>query len=299
VAVTVSKKDDPAPTKGLAHLKVVVRQLLDLWPGVLRRQLYLQAMGRSVELREALNQTYAAHVHNTLQTVLVVDLIREIGALVLDADSRSASVRRAVAGLRDGETLKELEQQYHIVQPIKGADEATAAAVHEITLKENLEQFDSIPELLKTIDKELLTGQTADTITTVRNKSIAHYDVAHDGKDWKMWRIEDAGLTYGQLDEYINVCTRAVNTLSSVVLSASFYFADLPGISKQQTDEYIGALTLGLNKQREIKEAERSSRLAELRAELANDCGASRVSGASTHRRGLWGRVLARWRRLL
>ena len=90
-----------APPKGLAHLKVVVRHLLDVWPGVLQRQTYMQAMGRRDELSKALNQTYAAHVHNTLQGVLVIDLIREVGALILDDDKRSASVRRAVAALRD------------------------------------------------------------------------------------------------------------------------------------------------------------------------------------------------------
>lgn len=26
-----------------------------------------------------------------------------------------------------------------------------------------------------------------------------HYDIARDGKDWKMWKLRDVGLTYAEL----------------------------------------------------------------------------------------------------
>jgi hypothetical protein len=233
----------------------------------LQRQLYVQAMGRSEELRKALEQTYAAHVHNTLQGVLVVDLIREVGALILDDNPRSASVRRAVAALRADETLRELEAEYRMIPPIDGADADATAAVHAMILQEKLQQLASIPALLAKIDAGILTGEPAATIATVRNKGIAHYDVTHDGKDWRMWRVEGAGLTYGQLDSYIDLCTHAVDKLSHVVLSTGFHFADLPRISQQQVDDYIGALALGLTKQREAHEAKLAQRRAELRLE--------------------------------
>ena len=59
-------------------------------------------MGRNDGLREALNADLCiAPMHNTVQTVLLLDLLREIGALVLDPNKKSASVASAMVALRD------------------------------------------------------------------------------------------------------------------------------------------------------------------------------------------------------
>jgi len=246
------------PTKGLAHLKVMARHILSMWPAVLRRQFYLQAMNGSRELREALAQTHAAHVHNALQTVLVVDLIREVGVLVLDNDPKSASVARAVAALGSESVLQELKADYSRFTFRPGTTEAVQRAIHDVLLKRGLEDLISLPAYLKTIEDEVLSNELAKTIRTVRNKAVAHNDVTHDGNDWKMWQIEGVGLTYGQLDEFIDACTRAIDRLSGIVLREAYAFGDLPGISRQYVDEYIEALVMGLNRQREIRAERRA-----------------------------------------
>src|ERR1700686_3044582 len=86
-----AKMRGAAPTPGdiLAQLKTIVKHLGYRWPATLHRQTYFHAMTRSEELADALRDTYAAYVHNTISATLVVDLIREIGASVLDRTSDS------------------------------------------------------------------------------------------------------------------------------------------------------------------------------------------------------------------
>lgn len=73
-------KRDP-PVKGLTYLKVIVRHQLNTWPAVVQRRDYLRAMSQSESLREAVRQTYGAHVHNALHAVLSFDLVRRSGRL--------------------------------------------------------------------------------------------------------------------------------------------------------------------------------------------------------------------------
>lgn len=82
----------------------------------------------SEQLHEAFGFSYAAHVHNAFQDLLLADLIIQIGALILDNDRGSASVARAVSALRDQEPLKELYAEYHVVSP--PADQNSSA--HDI-----------------------------------------------------------------------------------------------------------------------------------------------------------------------
>jgi hypothetical protein len=77
-------------TEKLARLKTIVKHIGDKWPTVLRRRTHMDEMGKSEGLRAGLEHTHSAHVHNELHVVLIVDLIREVGALVLDKNPRSA-----------------------------------------------------------------------------------------------------------------------------------------------------------------------------------------------------------------
>src|ERR1017187_6524261 len=117
----------PTPAQRLERLKVVVKHLSNTWPHVLQRQSCMQSLGRREDVHSALRDTYAAHITNMLQDVLVLDLLREIGALVLDPNSNSASVARAMSALRDPGVIAELRAEYEIVRPLGhiGGDELT------------------------------------------------------------------------------------------------------------------------------------------------------------------------------
>ena len=254
----------------LKRLKAIVEHIGDQWAAVLHRQTYFHAMTRNAELAEALSSTYAAHVHNTITDTFVIDLIREIGALVLDRDSNSASVAVAVQLLRDPLVLEELRKEYRIVLPSKwlsgqdvpedvrrGIDQES----QENQVVENLEAFNLRVAKLPEVDS-LLNAKISELLRTARNKSIAHYDVVRSGTDWKLWRIDEAGeLTYGKLDEYVDACTAAVDGLLHLVRRVAHDFDGTRHVAQDYADDYIGALMLGLQRKKVLQE-ERIAKLA-------------------------------------
>jgi hypothetical protein len=228
-------------------------------------------MGRSEELRGLLHETFAAHIHNELQDVLLLDLIREIGALVLDRDSRSGSVAAVSKDLRDPLVLEELKKDYLVAIPtnVYNANELdpalTAVALEMVEaadLERNLTEFACLRARLPEATR-VRRGATARLLATARNKAVAHYDVVRDGADWRMWRVGPLGLTYGQLDVYIDQCTSVIELLLLFVLRHSRSFTEQGEVSQRYVDEYLQALVIGLRQQRredEVRRAEMARR---------------------------------------
>jgi hypothetical protein len=255
-----------SPARRLARLKTVVKQLNDLWPDVLQRQLCLQALGGSAELHEALRQTYAAHVTNMLQNVLVIDLIRELGALVCDPNKGAASVTGALKALQDTAVLTELQAEYRVVPPLPRVDDAglsseDSAAINEAwraqELEINLERFAALRGEIDEIRTALAESKAGPLLWDARSKSAAHYEVVDDRGEWKMWNIEETGLTWGQINEFVELCTKAIDTLSLFVLHTSFSYQDSKEISGKNVDEFITALAAGLQSQKRDRERRR------------------------------------------
>jgi len=209
----------PTPAQRLERLKLIVKHLGDTWPHVLRRQLCLQALGRRDDLNAALSQTYAAHVTNMLQDVLVIDLLREIGALVLDADSRAASVARALSALRDPEAIAELRREYEIVRPLGhiGGDPMIDRQWEATERRDQLATFERLLNTELAVDAELIGSEVGRKLWQARSKGVAHYDVVREGNDWKLWQVEGTGLTWGQINDYVYTCTKAIDTLLLLV----------------------------------------------------------------------------------
>jgi hypothetical protein len=63
----------PTPAQRLERLKVIVKHLSNTWPHVLQRQSCMQSLGRREDVHSALRETYAAHITNMLQDVLVLE----------------------------------------------------------------------------------------------------------------------------------------------------------------------------------------------------------------------------------
>jgi hypothetical protein len=276
----------PTPAERLRKLKQIIEHVMDMWPVVLKRRTYMLAMGRSDALREALGQTHAAHVQNALQDVLLTDLIIQICALILDENSNSASVARALSALRDAHLRDELYAQYTIVPPVARIyedelDEHTRAEVaqrlREDELRRNLADFDELYAHLSWIESAVLTDEVAGKLLKLRNKAVAHYDLVREEADWKLWRIGGTGLTYGQLDTYIAKCTEAVDSLNRLVRRASYIFDELPTVAQKYVDEYVEALIVGLQAQKSA-EAERRAEMQRAMAVAGVEAGSREAS---------------------
>jgi hypothetical protein len=134
-------------------------------------------------------------------------------------------------------------------------------------LQSNLELFATLQPALVDIEQTVVKTDVAIAIQKARDKAIAHYDVVPVGDDFRMWPIEESGLTFAQLDAYVDACTAAVNTLSGLVglvLNSSVQFARTSATAKNDVNQYIAALVTGLDAQR----AEREKRRRERRQQL-------------------------------
>jgi hypothetical protein len=223
----------PTPAQRLERLKVIVQHLYDTWPHLLRRQLTLQSLGRTGALHRALEHTYTAHITNALQDVLVIDQLRELGALVLDKGRGSASVARAMSALRDSDVIAELRREYEVVRPLAhiGAEKLTPTERAEFDAhweqserREQLERFERFRQQLPDLDKELTQSEVGEKLWNARCKGVAHYNVVRSGEDWKLWGIEGTGLTWGEINTYVDKCSEAIEVLLALVQQTSFDF---------------------------------------------------------------------------
>lgn len=258
----VAAAPPPTSAQRLDRLKVIVQHLSDTWPDLLQRQRTLQALGGNKGLYDALGKSYAAHITNTLQGVLVIDLLREIGALVLDDNRGSASVARAMSALRDPEVIAELRREYEVVPPPGniGGDNLTVdqrallfAHWEEHERQEQLKRFEGFRAQLGTLDKELTESEVGEKLWTARNRGVAHYDVVRSGDDWSLWRVEGTGLTWGQINAYVDKCTEAIEVLLLCVRHTSFDFNLSKEHAQEYVDEFIDALVRGLKSQGQEK----------------------------------------------
>jgi hypothetical protein len=259
----------PTPAQRLERLKVIVEHLYDTWLHLLRRQLTMQSLGRNEDLHEALEQTYVTHITNTLQDVLVIDLLRELGALVLDDDHRSASIARAMAALRDPDVLAELRREHEVVRPLGHNDGEKLTPTQHAELDAHWEQLERRDQLarfeqwraeLAAIDTELTGSEIGEKLRQARNKGIAHYDMVRSGDDWKLWRVDGTGLTWGQINSYVGTCSKAIEALLALVRQTSFDFEGSKEVAQGYVDEFIDALVRGLRSQKQ-QQAEKQERL--------------------------------------
>lgn len=265
------KKSKASPVTELARLKVAVKHIGDRWPSALGRHACLREFGTNAQLHKLLSPSYAAHVHNMLEEVLLVDLIREIGACVLDEDPQTASVAVAVRRLRNPDLRELLEADYRVVTPttmlgLETLDDAERAEYENVfaerELARELEEFQRLKMRAAGIRKLVIASDVAKRIRKARNKSIAHYDIEPHGDEFRVWHIGQVRLTYGELDAYVAACTECIDTLSLLVRRTSFDFEDSVRIDRKRIAEYVDALCSGLRGHR-LTEKIRRLRLVE------------------------------------
>jgi hypothetical protein len=145
--------------------------------------------------------------------------------------------------LRDENVLAELQDSYREVPKparIRGSDElspeesaATVRSLQKWTTQKRLEECATLCGRLPEIEMTLVKSSTAAAISLARKKAVAHYDLRREGGDWRVWRIGDVGLTYGQLVGYIEESTSAIHSLYRLVLRCNHDFASTRGVAER------------------------------------------------------------------
>lgn len=116
------------------------------------------------------------------------DLVRAVGALILDRRKNTASLYRAVGWLRKPIVLELLRSKvYGTTLHVKRIDaEDIDAVLERIHCTEFDATFNHVPAQLGGIETEILAAPVANIIENIRNKTVAHSAVEHDGSDWKL-----------------------------------------------------------------------------------------------------------------
>lgn len=239
-------------TADVGRVRTIVSHLVGSWCAVLRQLQYIETIGDTQPLVAALENTWAAHVHNALGAVLIMDLIRAAGAVILDRRSDVASLARAVALLERDITLRALVKEQTEVKPGRYMDEATAESLSKGLMKHHAQGYykDARADLAW-IKDHVLNTDIAVTVEMVRHMAVAHNAIVFDGARWQLWRVEQSGLTYGQLDIFIGASTEAIVRLGHLVLHQAHAFDVEREHAQRWATEYAEALTLGLQQRPE------------------------------------------------
>jgi hypothetical protein len=253
--MNTSVPQPPTPQQLYDGLRATVDEIGRAWIVVLQRHEYMLEMGRNDALRDALQESYAAHVHNSIQDVFLLDQFRELGALVFDDDSRSPSLRKAFGRLRSPGVLDLLHAEYRkpigaVIYTDGNADPAITALAREAIERADIErgerEYQKLLSEIPAAEATIFEAPQANRILTARNKGVAHYEIVPDGAGWRTWRIGDTRLTYGELSEFVDHCSAAVEKLMLFVLRRNADMAGFRAVAAGYAANYVKALTNGM-----------------------------------------------------
>ena len=196
-----------------------------------------------------------------------MDLVRDLGAVILDSRREAMSLRRVIQYLTDARIRNELLTAYRVIPPLP------RSYGEELQPDEQLEgksiacgangnsgaprEFDQLYPKVLAYKESLLENDVATAVELAGNRGVAHYQIVNDGGDWRAWRIAEARLTFKQLGDFIHACSQAIEDARILVLRASCSFEDGASVFRRYFDEFAEALVIGLRRQRAREKSQR------------------------------------------
>jgi hypothetical protein len=170
-----------------------------------------------------LNGSLAAHGYNRLLHTIYLDVIKDLWAITLDRDPRSASLFQLRKLVREVKTKRALRAEYSRPVPVVNAGgdadpEEVRRIVDEHHRQEYSAQFDDhFPKVLAGID-DILTNGRLQTLERVRHEVVAHSSVAN---------MPESGLEIVKIDRFQihwNAAEAVFEELDPVVTNAALIF---------------------------------------------------------------------------
>lgn len=209
------------------------------------RRHILEPLIRNEPIRGALNalfrNTFGAHAYNHLVPLMAHDLVRDMARLLLDDDKRSASfvnlVRKASepalnAVLR--EKFGRIPDKWHEnAEPIEGLTVEQSTAIRDAWREKDRDEFlASFDEGWATVlaaRDTVLADERSTKICTLRDKYLAHYEMAPLGAEQEPFNVASLGLTFNDIFAYADQHMPAVFELCRVLTGNVF---DVEGFSE-------------------------------------------------------------------
>lgn len=178
---------------------------------------------------EPLDSTHGAHAYNALTLSLLLDVVRDSHAFVLDRDSRAPSLENIWLIMNEA-ALKRALREVWSRPPAPGtfhdggqvlSGERKRKAEDEYYVRERRERearFDGLWTEVEADLPKVLGSPLARRIRDARNKSVAHYEMRSAGGALKVFQPADAGLTWGDPSAFMD---QVEPVLFNVVLLAT------------------------------------------------------------------------------
>jgi hypothetical protein len=204
-----------------------------------RQKLAIMELLVSGDIAQKVDDSYGAHAYETLSLTLAMDLIRDAFALTLDSDDRAPSLAN-VWKLMSAEDLRTALRDVAgqpVIPPMTFGDGFTKQ--QQVCISKSLEvenaetrcrdfdqaYSDAAIGVTQTLDSDL-----AKKISRARKKAIAHYDMRLGKSGPELFKLSDAGLTWGSSREFLDMLNPV---LLDVVRLAAGRIYDVEGYDRR------------------------------------------------------------------
>ncbi len=179
-----------------------------------RQKLAIMELLVSGDIAQKVDDSYGAHAYETLSLTLVIDLLRDVFAFALDSDERAPSLAN-VWKLMNAEDLRTALRDVAaqpVIPPMTFGDGFTQQ--QQVTLSKSLEIEDAgtrrrdFDQAFSDAEKgvtQILNSDLAQKISRARKKAIAHYDMRLGKSGPELFKLSDAGLTWGSPREFLDM----------------------------------------------------------------------------------------------
>lgn len=206
------------------------------------------------EICALFGDSYGAHGHNALTLTLMLDIVRDIYAFVLDRDGRTASLFNVFTMLGDPEVqeaaCEDFSKPYATHLMGNFYDEMTAdqraQALAQIEAVDRSEKRASFQEIIADVRLQLpalLESDVAKKVSTARSKAIAHYQMRGClASAPELFRLADVGLAYGDARRFLKEIEAPLLDVVLVSTGASYTAEEFRKRSRLYAADFLARL---------------------------------------------------------
>ena len=211
-----------------------------------RKYALLSPLMTSKEFISRYDDSLGAHGLKTLRISLYLDVIQDLSALTYDSNPRAACLSNLSCLLGRQELLNALREDFCRVDfenlHRSGMDEIVAAQMHAQFIEEQAlergQTFDDTVERIRIALENVLDSDLWSRIKKTRDKTISHFQMTAAGEDPRPVTLEDIGLTWGSIGEFMSMVEPIVFDVEMVVSGATYALEDFKKSHKQIGDDF-------------------------------------------------------------
>jgi hypothetical protein len=206
-------------------------------------------------LEKLFKNTHGAHAYNHLIPLFSQDLVRECSRLFLDEHPKACSLVNIRRKVSDGPVLKELRTRFRHIPDSFKEDSIDFPGLTEDEARQFIENwkerdrlsyekdFNSTWEGISAFVDSLEQDKVAEKIKTFRDKHHSHLEMLPLGEEPKLFDVENLGLKFDDIFEFIDRCTIVCFDLTRIVTGGVHSIEGFTEIHKKQGNDMWQVLT--------------------------------------------------------